>query len=408
MLGYNNTENVLLNNDFVRHIFIVNPIDSLKYADFLPDITIGEFITAIENYFNVVFVVDSNTNTINIINSENVITDYGTTEPIVLDNYDRVIDVESSSTPIGNAIKCNYDLGSGNTAKWQIIEPDIISKCEIKEFANWAAIKAHMIASGSGLGNKLIIYRDMSLDRDWFAMDYRSNPSVGLYGRDINRLYSMFHINKFRQYGGDTDTELPIIFSPAECTSQFKSLSFSYSNRGDVTLDCWYQLPMSRGDYYKPKDINYTFTDSVEGTINPTPRMSIFEIAVYGGRIKLSGEPYRGTLTPTIEFPMSYVDTYPDFWSFYDASTVDWFETYYKPVVTQSLRLVGDDGIIMQTRGGAIDTSYEYTFQIVDDLDVKTNRIFIIGGNKYIAISLTRQISNVQKNIVEGKFYRLK
>ena len=411
VLGYNMGINVLESDDRALKIYLVNAIDSLIYADMLPDVTMAKFIEAIEDFFNVVFVIDKVTNTLSI---QNMIANIAIRNKVdilnVIDAYERNLSATPKTERIGKT-KISYPLDSSFYAKFQKVDVDLMKLCQVIEHVNFAAIVSFLSLS-EGMGDKLIIHRDVETLRDYFVRNYRDgkDPKTEMYQKLISwsaggnsGQIEIVHINKFRSYGESFESELSLEFVPAAMTTDIRNLTNIREGGTTVNKDFIYQLPVSSRNYFKY--VGMGFIESVLDTEKKIPRLSNFEIALYTGKINLCGTFSVGVYSHTADFPFSHVDTLPDF----DAENQEnWVANAYAPAVTTTLRLLGSNGVIEDYNFESImDTSTEYTFTLVDSPDVNINNFFNINNKTFMPISLERIISNRKDKTVIGKFYAM-
>lgn len=131
-LGYKIAYNSLRNEERWKRLILVNGYDSLEYAKMLPDWSVQDFITYCEQFFNVVFLVDSKDNSLSIVN----VRDYYEQQDIeyipvedVMADFDRVFDAEEELYINYDNVK--YDLPSGEYWSYQCIDEEIMKRCEI-------------------------------------------------------------------------------------------------------------------------------------------------------------------------------------------------------------------------------------------------------------------------------------
>ena len=216
LLGYTTLKyNVLDTYSRATKMCLTNSVESLSYADALPDWTVSEFIEAVENEFNVTFLVDSKDKSISIHSLPSSIADKKTvTIANVLDDYVRDFSQTSKSIKL-DFTKVSYDVPDSDYFKYNKLSDVIIQMCEIKEFANYAAIKTY-INTGVCVPNALVIYRDLANGNDYFLdVDRSGNPTKIIMNYDNFSGHRLYHINKFKSYGSTADRELILKISPA-------------------------------------------------------------------------------------------------------------------------------------------------------------------------------------------------
>lgn len=407
LLGYTLKYNILNTDDRARRMFIVNSSDSLNYADALPDMSVYEFIDAIQKIFNVSFLVDAKDKSISIESlSSNL-------------KKKKIVDIKNTLTPYTrdqsqdskslrfDFSKISYEVGSSNYYKYQKLSDDIINKCEIKEFDNFTTLVNYVMTLGSTYIDKLYIYRDLEFQNDYV---YDSRTTTTLYSHYSGPYGSLRLLNKFSSIGDSDSQELILKIRPVEVTKGSARIRWTI-NDNTTTVYGYFQLPKSSNEYYIKK---YTgFIESVENGDSDIPRLSVLEVALYSGEIQLFNENNYG-ITVKTKYPFSHVDTQPDFslergggygspWAAWEA----WIKDNFKAVVKTTMCLKGSNGILSDYHQKSIlDTSTEYVFTLIDNPDVRANNIFNIDNLKYFPISIEREKKQT-KTTAKGTFYRM-
>lgn len=398
LLGYTLGTNELNADQRAKIEYMVNTVYSDKYADFLPDITVNEFITYVETKFCAIFKANSKNKVIDIVFLKNEITSRSRKKLTkVFDSFESESNSDNQeSTLISKSFE--YDIESNDYFKYMKLSNDILEKCEIIEFANFTQLYDY-IKVRSGLGDKKIIYRDLQLNRDYFVRGYRdtlvpkisfhNNPYRGyINGRTSG--YDICRVNKFKSIGDDKNNKIEIAISPAAMLKD--TITRTYTTSGSITKDSIYQLPYIENNYYIPEVKG--FIDTVENGDNQF-RNSKLSVALYTGIIRMYD-----AIRPTELYPFSHVDEFPEFDCQLDYPTDTWHQTYFVPAAAKSLVLqsVFDDYAFT-----GINSDEKYKFTTPEKIDVKY--IYHYEGADYIPISIERK-SN--EKIITGYFYRLK
>ena len=421
LLGLEMDYNILRLDGRALKMFVINTVQSNKYADYLPDITVAKFIETIENFFNVTILVNKASNKMNIESlNENIPNRKITGNINPLENYTRDVSNTQINTKIGD-VKIMYDLPDSDYFKWQYLNPDILGLCEVKQFASMAAIKT-AINQVADLGNKMVIYRTLDTGRDYLLNEYRSliAPKVELFGYSetwgVNGRtggYDILNINKFRAIGENFNTELKLELIPAELTTASISLTYVGTGTGTRSGGSWsvttafkYQLPKCRQAIFTT--VESGLVEKVNGTAKIIQRLSNIEVALYTGKIELWGTFRRGNEEHVCFYPMSHVDSAPEFGSGESDGDVNWAHHIFLPAVEHSMRLHGSNGIVQSYHFTSLmDITKEYTFTLLDTPEVDINNMFVINNMKFMPISLTRKVSQKGSKVVEGKFYAM-
>ena len=401
LLGYTLKINVLNANNRAKKMFLTNSVDSLKYADAQPDLTITEFIDAIEKFFNVIFVVNSREKSISITNLNTSVRTKKTVKiENVLDNYER--DLSQNADPLRYSFtKIAYKQLDSTYFKYQQLSSDVLAKCQIVEFPNLAAL-IDWIKVSHEFTNQMYIYRDLEKNNDYcFGI-----PSINFWcieGNTANEYINL--INKFSAVGISDDKILELNIVPAEMVGIKKSIKWYSVGGQEKNGDFGYQLPKCSNSYFINNESG--FIDTVEKGIKSITRNSKFEVALITGKVKMLNafwNMFSGK--QTILYPFSHVDFYPEFGTFHVyesifAELADWTTTYFMPAATETLRIKGLNGVAADYQQQSIlDITKEYSFIVLDGLDVSANNIFEINNKNYIPITLERKKSRDQKTVL--------
>ena len=315
VLGFSMGLNVLETDERAKKMFVVNTIDSLIYADMLPDMTIAKFIETIENFFNVVFIIDKTTNSMSI---QNMMGNLATRKKVdilnVLDSYHRDLETSPKAERIGTT-KISYSVPDSTYMKFQKVDIELMKLCQIIEHVNFAALVA-FLGHTDGMGDKLIIHRDVETLRDYFIRAYRDDivGDYNFWDKTISWSvdsrtggFRIVHINKFRSYGENYDNDLSLDIVPAAITIDTRYLTKLFASGASISRSFIYQLPISSRNYYKYESMG--FIESVTNSDKKIPRLSNFEVALYTGMINICGDFSRDYYLQVSNFPFSHVQT---------------------------------------------------------------------------------------------------
>ncbi|HEY6913725.1 MAG TPA: hypothetical protein VI413_03530, partial [Paludibacter sp.] len=399
--GYTLKNNILNDDPRAKRTYLVNTVDSLKYSDALPDMSVTEFKEAVETFFNVEFVVDPRDKSISIQSLDSSIAEKKVvTLDLALDSYDRDMSQESISSRL-DFTQAGYDLPDSDFCKYQKISDDNLLKCTIREFNTFADIVTY-VASATSIANKLIIYRDIEKNRDYFVRDSRDGieAKIEFYSTKVGNYSLICMINKLKYFGTSTDNTLLFSLYPAPLATDEKRIIYTRSGSAQSEFGLGFQLPQASNSYYVPKAKG--FIETIEESGSDTPRNSKLEVSLFTGRIQI----YPKTVSEygnLVNYPFSHIDEYPEF----PAPYHDWVNLVYKPAITKTMLLNGPNGVITDYHSSKyVDTSKEYTFTTIDSPDISANNIFVIDNLKYLPISFEWEKGN-KKQPVDGKLYRM-
>lgn len=402
LLGYTLKTNCLNNDDRAKIMYLINSVDSLNYADCLPDITVTEFIDAVEKFFNVSFVVDSFTKTISIVSyKDNYLSKKTVKIDMVLDAYSREL-VDSEVTSRFGFSKIKYDLRDSIYFKYHELNDEILKLLTEVNLNTFSEINPYIFANNlQNVNNALYLFNIADSGDSYFY----GTSTLNLY-RKTSYTYNLNLINKFKAWGsGEKILELKII--PAEIEVSQMRLKFLNLNNNDVYLA--YQTPKASNNYY----VQYSqdFVEMVEETLKSVPRNNFLEVALFTGVIQMNNawfwqEDY------SFKYPFSHCDYLPEFGPTNEDYNIypvfeSWKNNVYSVFAIKSLRLNGTNGIVDDYQPDDIlDISKEYTFTMVDGPDVRADNLFNIKNQMYMPISFERVKSN-KKSPVKGYFYRM-
>lgn len=404
LMGYTLLDNILNSDARAKVMYFLNSVDSLNYADALPDWTIAEFVTNIEEFFNVSFLIDKINKTLSIESLESNMAKKKTVViDRVLDSYERNLS-EDSKTERFDFTRVIYATGDSTYFKYQQLSDSVLEKCTIVDYVNLAAITTALWNSTET--NKMIIHRDLEMGNDYFY----GAPTINMYTVKCGTSTYLNLINKFTTNGTE-DKILELNIIPAEMMVQKRDVLW-YNFSGQEFHFPWlsYQLPKCSNSYYKGSDQG--FVDNVEKGVKTVSRQSNMEVALYTGKLLMYTQTDAVNNVPQINYPFSHVDYYPEYGDFRDLGDryqifESWRNNCFSPMATTTMRLHGIGGVVPEYRQQSIlETDKEYSFTIPDNSDVSANNIFIIRNLKYMPISLERKGSS-KSNTVDGKFYRM-
>ncbi len=400
LLGFNAGENVLNTDERVLITYMINAIDSLNYSDALPDMTIIEFIEAIETTYNVWFVVSSTSNTMSIVRTKTQL-ESKITVPLlnVLDEYTREVDIDEKSFRFGYS-KVEYDLTDSLYFKYNALSEDIIKKCTILEFNSMNEISNYILAND--YPDQFIIYRDTSTDEDCFYGRPVSQDFCSI--KFVNDNFVTF-INKFKGVGRTEDAILTLKMRPAQMQGHYREVMWYLITGQEYRSKFQYQLPIS-SNTFQNAIIDNGFMKSVENGIKTTQRLPVIEIALFSGVLQTVTyqwwQTQLGAGRLNIKYPFSHTDLWPDFWVMDNISDrfdrfTDWYIDEYRPFVTTTLRLSGPNGIVEDYKiENLVDFSMKYVFIIPDTPNLVVGNLYEYNNQLFIPISFERECFKFQ------------
>jgi len=399
LLGYPLEYNALTDDQLANQLFITSKVNSLKYSDALPDISIGEFVSAIEQLFNVFFYISENKKCY-ILNVESHINGKSIVDlKNVSDSFERDIkDNESDITSIA------YELSKDGYHKYQKLDPEVIRLSQKIDYATNYHMKTYVNQTQF---NKLIIHRTINNDRQYILTP---SPALNTYRIFIpNTDGACNYVNKFKQYG-DSNNPTVLSISPLAYTYDETEFTLYEEVGGQRVVACPYQLPLENYTLYTAGA--QLMLSAVESSVETLPRKSKIEVGIFSGMVNL--------YDIEIDFPISYVDNMPEFFMpaelvnnpdkiNFETSFNDWIANKYQQVCTLTLRLTGADGIYQRyIKNPKYDNTIEYIFIIPEQLALSTSNLFRHQHQIYIPIRFEKVKNKQKNNLVTGYFYRMK
>ena len=407
LLGFSLKANTLNNDLRAQKMFILNTVDSDRYADALPDMTISEFVQEVENFFNVRFLVNRQTKEISIVRlKESLQTKKTVTLKNVINSYERTIGSEADRNRLGFT-RIGYDIGNDGMYRYLKLSDEILEKCEIKEYETLDDFLMAVSIEISVLDrDKHIIYRVKETSVDYI---FTSPPQEILFSRGTT--IGFFHnVNKLRDYGVEDVSILnlkivPAQIKPATIIVRHRDWSAGGASNWDEIKD--YQIPVSSLNSTHSITQTNLIIDIEDGLIE-VPRTKNLEVAFITGILRTSDN------APTLQdpfyrlfYPFSHIDNLPEF-SRPNAPFHFWLQTEWIPKVTETFRLNGKDSILSKYQTEQfLDMSKEYVFTVLDSPEIDSDNIFEYNGQRYMPIRFERKASNKIKHPVTGYFYRM-
>ena len=395
LIGYTLGENCLLDNSAAKKLYLTNPIASLKYSDALPDLTVTEFIEAIQGLFNVTFKVNSTTKTISIVKTISNLQNRKVVSPVVLDDYERDFTAEDETT-YRNGLNVGYAMNNSDKYfVYQKLSDDQLKNFTIIERASMEELVIAAQAGPTDVKKWMTLFKDATTGNYYYINDLYGTSfdrSTGFGYRFLYKgVYAAFIlINKFRDIVTDPNSA--------------KKNSYWNSNTGPTSI--YYQLPKCSRNLESTPEAQNIF-DVIEKGVNELPRLDFIEVAFFTGKINVW--EITDSIKESFLYPYSHTDTYPEFYHYALSLPVwtNWLTNVYSVAATETMRLYGTGGVIDSNyKNNAIDTSKIYGFTLIDDADVSVDNIFLINNLKYMPISFERRKSN-KSTTVDGKFYRM-
>ena len=154
-MGYEITENALHDTMFAK-VYIVNAVDTLKYNEMLPNWEVNKFLTEVEKWCNIFFVVDQANKQIRIMKLFTFYQNADTFEvknDLIIDYIEKNYDDDNSFDQLYENIK--YNVPGSQHYEYSVLNPDLISACEKRHYASYNEL---VKLDGASLYNQMIIF----------------------------------------------------------------------------------------------------------------------------------------------------------------------------------------------------------------------------------------------------------
>ena len=136
-MGYSIIENALHDTIFAKS-FIVNAVDTLAYNEMLPNWEVNKFLTEVEKWCNVIFVVDQANKQIRILKLFTFYQNADTFEVPdnkIIDYIEKNYDEDNSFDQLYENV--SYNIPSSQHYEYAVLKPDLLSACEERHYASY-------------------------------------------------------------------------------------------------------------------------------------------------------------------------------------------------------------------------------------------------------------------------------
>ncbi len=397
LLGYTLDSNDLRNDEIACRLICINGVTTKNFNEMIPNWEINKFLTEIEKFFNVVFILDkiektvriSSTNSYHNNSSETVVP--GTD---VLKEMEKTYNVEESvNTDYSNV---EYEDADSDIYKYYHINKETLKACEKIEVGSYSDLMALDLAS---YYNKLVIFHVLDIDADFVVL--RGNGFSTQYS------YYVYPVNQFAPIENDlSGNTVKLSIAPAEV----------YMINNTSVLD-WYEqhsVLFAPVPYARNKGTSLTLedklTDYIQNGISENELTGHLYIAIYAG-IKNCCAPYaENDSARTAYFPVCV--NYPYMYGSGRWSTNNYYTDFLFKFAEDmyTLSLKGKKGLESRyyKLDSKVDTSIEYTIRFVCKKAIDQLDIFIIDNKKFLCKQLKRVVrANGMDEVVEGVFYAM-
>ena len=384
-MGYTIGRNDIADS-WMKNIYVVNTLGDQYIQSALPNWTVSEFLTQIENFCSVVVVVDDERMTVDFINKNEYYSssnNYVIDDDKILDEYKVELDSERNTDDVAGS-NVNYNLASVQSNNYYDMKIEFRSNMDRVERRNVTEARAA-----------------------WAGMDASKRKEKIFIASDTDRKFIDF-TNANENYFFEVDAFRPIIaregvkevsmkIVPAAMTNvdvglwdQRSGGGLRFDNKG--SMDCI--IPESEYQSKKVVREHGTMQEIIlkSNTKPEAVKKDIMEVAIWNGQMKAIA--HNGV---NINVNLSYTD-------------------YDQPDIT---KYYGDGSMALDNRIDSIgrrirllnkvnkEAQYKIRF-VSEKTKFEMNMVFIIRNQKYICESLETNIVNGEfSHIIEGTFYKM-
>lgn len=392
LLGYTMKDNALEQDDRAKYMYMLNTVNSLKYNDFLPDMTIQKFIESIERFFNVSFILDPRKKEMAIIKTNEYI------KSLPVENLEGALDDFVAQSESDNDLNISFfcskiefeNLNSTDFHKYNKLSEDVLSKLEIKEFDTLSLIIQSLSGTGGLYSGKPILYVDRQTGNHYM---YQNATNFDFPTVDLGYYQVIRKINKFRDITLNNYNlgKVTLAISPASIFLNEVEFKYRFNNI-DRTIIAQVQIAQASNSNFV--DETKRFDELVEQGINSLPRLSYVEAAFFVGNISFHSE------NSSCVYPFSFVDNYAD-------------SEYQQHLQLEkrncTFRIYGENGIAntYYTNLVLVEKGLIYTLNIDEKKPISTQRLYVYNNQLYLPVKFDRTIGD-NNTKTKGYFYRIK
>lgn len=375
---------------FLKHLYIVNAIQTTEIAKALPHWTISEFWDEIEKFCSVVVVVDEITKEVNFISLSDY---YADKDFIQIDNvvseYSVTISENSDEKDISTG-NVGYNHPSNDPNKYYCLSRDILNMVDNKQFGTWGALES--------------AYNALSKDDKvtFFATFYSRNY---INNRDEKGTDILKEVNQFgdliRDINNDSnDVSLKIVPAALE----LYNLGV-YNSSADPALgtppmaDLQLWVPLTSYFTELPKDEKFNVQEAIDNDVSEQiAQRDIMEVAFNTGMKAMIAIEYQGQIH-------SFGYNCP----FTDGDMILPNQNNSFSDYSLSLHPVCNDSIGQRiSELKSINSDIQYNIQFLYNGKLDPKKIFIINNKKYVCEHIELEADkNGFSKLVNGFFYRI-
>lgn len=402
-LGYTLIYNALEEHSYLKNAYIVHGILTYEYAKMLPDWTVKEFLSKIEETFDGIFLVDSENKEVRFFHNHQADLNVKTESLTTVDEYEQ----ETNEDNRLNARIANieYNLPSDEYCKYMRLADSVLE--EITD-TNKVVVSSY---------NELRSTVDNDISRKDFSKIYVLGNDWFVAFDDVQHKYPK-KVNSFKPLMNNTEsteTDIDLEIIPASMSYYAKLPSYTGAASGGdyehkYTMKYFMQIPIAES--YDPVPVRTVpsgtpdrygtnIQDLIESGKESVVIPSKISLAIYDGRknMTIESNPNNDPLPLQALGPISWVECLAEY---HELSKE---ETLFGDRGKDPFRLHNMNTEIY-SKAKPIDTTMLYKFDFLYDkkIDVRSN--FIIKNREYVCHKIERNLTiDGFTRIATGYFY---
>lgn len=396
-LGYNLVYNAIENDSVLKNLYIVHGIQTLYFARMLPEWTVVEFFSKLEQWLNCEFIINPYDKTVKLMfNYQADDESNGSVTIDVLDEYTTENDNDDDKTV--NNSNVAYSLDSEEYYKYMYLNSYIKEKAEV-----WNVFQLHeliLMNELNELGYQYIFHPTNTADR---FISY-------LYDKDNNKR-TLKKVDSFRPLFNNPESEeidIDLDIIPA-------AMKYTYQKRRSLNQDYfWIQIPIA--GIYDPLIENNIPEDSnpdtdpinIQELLNNDSLISNdtgigyskMRLAVYSGLQNLDEKSNEsGTDYSTSRYPIAYVEALAEY--FPETTTPRYFgQKDVNPFRLDYLKAE------IYSKSQSINTNKLYKLKYINNGKIDITSKFIANNKTFRCVKTERTVTNKGfDEIIKGEFY---
>lgn len=378
-LGYNIGINSLLETEYKR-LFIVHGKKPVKWEELIGDKKVSEFLTEVEELFNVVFVISKDDKQVNIFFMHQYYKNQATlfTPQITEERFERKFLNPEEQLESHTNSNIRYDLPDNDYYNYEDIDPDILDVVPIVEVENIAELNS--IISTPKQEHLQNLYHDKETETDFIVEETTQSTEEVLK----TRLRRVNTFKRIKRENAQTDIEIGII--PANICSQ-QAICSVYPFGEEISYIGY--IPIPEISTYIVEEENITVSERINGKQEERKEVEKIQVAFWTGIRRIENHGFEGD-----------PEGYPEFLNFPYSTT-----HYYAPWVTKKNFIIDETKATLSFNDakGLAQNIYskemynpeqEYTVYAILTTEIPSPLdIFVINNQKFICKSLQFKIT---------------